>query len=228
MSTGKRKKVAVQSKTAQLKKQYPGNRPIPPSKAVVIGTIVVAAIVCIILVIVFSERKAALEPTAPQQTGLHYVDLETSMGTISLELNGDKAPKTVTTFLEKVAAGAYDGLTFHRVMKGFMIQGGDPSGDGTGGTSVAFENTGLSHVRGVISMASSQAGVGQSDMQFFIMHGDGTHLDGLYAAFGRVTAGMDVVDRIATVEVGENPQNPKELSSPITPITITKATEVTH
>jgi peptidyl-prolyl cis-trans isomerase B (cyclophilin B) len=148
------------------------------------------------------------------------------MGTIKLKLDGDKAPRTVTQFLANVNAGKYDGLTFHRVMTGFMIQGGDPKGDGTGGGAVAFEKTDVSHVRGVISMASSNPGVTQSDVQFFIMQGDGTSLDGQYAAFGHVMTGMDVVDRIANVPVGPNPLKPSEQSSPLTKVTIIHATEV--
>jgi peptidyl-prolyl cis-trans isomerase B (cyclophilin B) len=109
-----------------------------------------------------------------------------------------------------------------------MIQGGDPSGDGTGGGAIPFEKTGVSHLRGVISMASSQAGVTQSDMQFFIMHGDYTGLDGTFAAFGHVVEGMDVVDQIASVPVGPNPRMPDEMSAPLTGIMIIQATEVAN
>jgi cyclophilin family peptidyl-prolyl cis-trans isomerase len=168
------------------------------------------------------------KPPAPQALGNKYVTLETSMGTIKLELDGDKAPRTVTQFLENVTGGKYDGLTFHRIMKGFMIQGGDPNGNGTGGKEIPFEKTDISHVRGVISMAASQAGVTQSDMQFFIMQEDATSLDGRYAAFGKVIDGMDVVDKIANVPVGENSSMPGEMSVPLTKITIIRATEVAN
>jgi cyclophilin family peptidyl-prolyl cis-trans isomerase len=168
------------------------------------------------------------KPPAPQALGNKYVTLETSMGTIKLELDGDKAPSTVTQFLENVTGGKYDELTFHRVVKGFMIQGGDPNGNGTGGKEIPFEKTDISHVRGVISMAASQAGVTQSDMQFFIMQEDATSLDGRYAAFGKVIDGMDVVDKIANVPVGENSSMPGEMSTPLTKITIIRATEVAN
>jgi peptidyl-prolyl cis-trans isomerase B (cyclophilin B) len=109
-----------------------------------------------------------------------------------------------------------------------MIQGGDPNGDGTGGGSIAFEKTDVGHVRGVISMALSEAGVTQSDMQFFIMHGNYTSLDGKFAAFGHVVEGMDAVDKIASVPVGPNPSIPGEQSVPLTKITIIHATEVAN
>jgi cyclophilin family peptidyl-prolyl cis-trans isomerase len=160
--------------------------------------------------------------------GNKYVVLETSMGTIKLELYGDKAPRTVAQFLENVTGGKYDGLTFHRVMKGLLIQGGDPNGNGTGGKEIPFEKTGMSYARGVISMTSSEHGVTQSNMQFFIMQGDTTSLNGDFPAFGKVVEGMDVVDKIANVPVGENPSKPGEMSVPLTKITIIRATEVAN
>ena len=119
-------------------------------------------------------------------------------------LDGDTAPITVKNFVELAKSGFYDGLTFHRIIKGFMIQGGDPKGDGTGGSDKTirgeFSKNGvennISHKRGVISMARSQDNNSASS-QFFIMHEDGDYLDGSYAAFGHVTEGMDVVDKIA-------------------------------
>lgn len=125
-------------------------------------------------------------------------------GIIELELDADVAPITVTNFIDLVKDKFYDGLTFHRIMDGFMIQGGDPEGNGTGGSpntikgefsSNGVENN-ISHVRGVISMARSQDNNSASS-QFFIVQEDSTFLDGQYAAFGKVTSGMDVVDKIA-------------------------------
>jgi peptidyl-prolyl cis-trans isomerase B (cyclophilin B) len=113
-------------------------------------------------------------------------------------------------------------------MKGFMIQGGDPNGNGTGGGTIPFEKTGMTHARGVISMASSKQGVTQSDMQFFIMQVDNTNLDSTFAAFGHVVDGMDVVDKIANVPVGENSSMPGEMSTPLTKIIIIRATEVAN
>ena len=124
-------------------------------------------------------------------------------GTIEVELDGDTAPITVANFIKLVNEKFYDGLTFHRIMSGFMIQGGDPLGNGTGGSdetikgefsSNGVENN-ISHKRGVISMARS-SDPDSASSQFFIMHQDSTYLDGEYAAFGKVTKGMKVVDKI--------------------------------
>lgn len=144
-------------------------------------------------------------------TGQYNIEiLVDGFGLIELTLDADLAPLTVTNFISLVEEGFYDGLTFHRIIDGFMIQGGDPLGNGMGGSdetiigefsSNGIEND-LSHERGVISMARSSANDSASS-QFFIMHETATHLDGSYAAFGVVTSGMDVVDAIveaATVE----------------------------
>jgi len=223
MSSTKKRAPAKLTRVQELQKKYPGHRPIPPSTRTVVITLAVTIVLSLVIVAVFL-RKAQ----TPQLVGTRYVQLETNMGTIKLELDGDKAPRTVTQFLKNVNAGKYDGLTFHRVMKGFMIQGGDPNGNGTGGGTIAFEKTDISHLRGTISMASSAAGVSQSGMQFFIMQEDATSLDGQYAAFGHVMTGMDVVDKIANVAVGPNPLKPTEQSSPLTKITIIHATEVAN
>ena len=133
-------------------------------------------------------------------------------GEIKLELDADIAPITVTNFIKLVNEGFYEGLTFHRVIDGFMIQGGDPDGDGTGGSNETikgeFSSNGvtnnLSHERGVISMARSND-VDSASSQFFIMHEDNTNLDGSYAAFGKVTSGIEVVDKVvdAVSEYGD-------------------------
>lgn len=130
-------------------------------------------------------------------------------GTITVELYPDIAPITVKNFVNLAKKGFYNGLTFHRIMDGFMIQGGDPLGNGTGGntdsqgnrltikgefTANGVNNT-LSHKRGVISMARAQD-YNSASSQFFIMHKDAAYLDGAYAAFGQVTSGMEVVDKI--------------------------------
>lgn len=126
-------------------------------------------------------------------------------GDIKLELYGDIAPITVANFVKLVNDGFYDGLTFHRAIEDFMIQGGDPEGNGTGRSDQSifgeftlngFENN-LSHTRGVISMARS-TDYNSASCQFFIVHGDSPHLDGGYAAFGKVTEGMDIIDQIMT------------------------------
>ena len=128
---------------------------------------------------------------------------------IKIELNPDKAPNTVNNFIALANSGFYDGLIFHRVIKGFMIQGGCPDGTGMGGPGHhikgEFASNGvkndLKHTRGVISMARSMM-KDSAGSQFFIMHKDAPHLDGEYAAFGRVVEGMDAVDEIAETETG--------------------------
>lgn len=133
-------------------------------------------------------------------------------GTIKLELDADVAPITVTNFVELAKNGFYDNLTFHRIIKGFMIQGGDPEGNGIGGSGKnikgEFKNNGvnntISHNRGVISMARSQD-YNSASSQFFIVQEDSHHLDGMYAAFGHVTSGMEIVDKICDdVKVEDN------------------------
>ena len=128
---------------------------------------------------------------------------------IEIELYRDKAPNTCDNFLSLADKGYYDGLIFHRVISGFMIQGGCPYGMGTGGPGYGikgefsengFDND-IKHLRGVLSMARA-CQMDSAGSQFFIMHADAPHLDGAYAAFGQVTSGMDVVDEIASVRTG--------------------------
>ena len=137
-------------------------------------------------------------------TGKHHAKIVVkNYGTIALELDADVAPITVENFANLVNEGFYNGLTFHRIISGFMIQGGDPLGNGTGGSSKTikgeFASNGvknsISHVRGTISMARSSM-PNSASSQFFIVHQDSTFLDGKYAAFGTVTSGMEVVDKI--------------------------------
>lgn len=131
------------------------------------------------------------------------IDVE-KYGSIYITLDADAAPVTVTNFVNLAKSGFYDGLTFHRIISGFMIQGGDPNHDGTGGSDRkikgefsknGIENT-ISHKRGVISMARQASSYDSASSQFFIMHADKSNIDGQYAAFGYVTSGMDVVDAI--------------------------------
>ena len=127
-------------------------------------------------------------------------------GTIEVELNPSVAPITVENFVKLANKGFYNGLTFHRVIRGFMIQGGCPKGNGTGGPGYCIKgefmangvNNPLKHTRGVISMARAMD-PDSAGSQFFIMHQDAPHLDGQYAAFGKVTKGIEVVDAIASV-----------------------------
>lgn len=135
------------------------------------------------------------------------VTIETNAGVIKAELYPEVAPNTVNNFISLIQKGFYDGVIFHRIIEGFMIQGGDPDGVGTGGPGYhikgefsqnGFENN-LLHSAGVLSMARSQM-PNSAGSQFFIMHKDAPHLDGAYAAFGKVIEGMDVVDAIATTQ----------------------------
>ena len=161
-----------------------------------------------------STPEAATENTAedaepaeddPYATGIHHVVIEVEdYGTIEVALNANAAPITTANFCHLVEQGFYDGLTFHRVIEGFMIQGGDPLGNGTGGSSQnivgefsanGIENN-IPHVRGTISMARAND-PNSASSQFFIMHQDYPSLNGNYAAFGTVTSGMEVVDAIA-------------------------------
>ena len=132
-------------------------------------------------------------------------------GTIKAELYPEVAPNTVNNFISLIKKGYYDGVIFHRVISGFMLQGGDPKGTGVGGpgysirgefTSNGFRND-LKHTRGVLSMARTMA-PNSAGSQFFIMHADAPHLDGQYASFGKVTEGLDVVDAIASVRTDYN------------------------
>lgn len=152
-------------------------------------------------------------------------------GTITVALDGTAAPETVANFVSLAQSGFYDGLTFHRIVDGFMIQGGDPNGDGTGGSDETingefsengFDND-LSHTRGAISMARSED-YNSASSQFFIVHEDSTYLDGSYAVFGYVTGGMDVVDQIcADAEPTDNNGSIAPESQPV--ITSIKITE---
>ena len=137
-------------------------------------------------------------------SGKHHVEIELEdYGVIKAELDADAAPVTVTNFIGLAKEGFYNGLTFHRIIDGFMMQGGDPTGTGNGGSAQTIkgefsengvENS-LEHIRGTLSMARSQS-YDSASSQFFIVQEDSPHLDGLYAAFGQVTEGMEIVDQI--------------------------------
>lgn len=151
------------------------------------------------------SKENSTEETKNMLTGKHHVEITVKdKGVIAVELDADTAPITVTNFVELANSGFYNGLTFHRIIEGFMIQGGDPKGNGTGGSDKKIKGefaangikNDISHERGVISMARSSA-YDSASSQFFIMHKTSTHLDGQYAAFGHVTSGMDIVDDLA-------------------------------
>ncbi len=142
--------------------------------------------------------------TACGNKDIHHAEIQIQdYGVIKLELNSKAAPETVANFISLAKSGFYDGLTFHRIIDGFMMQGGDPEGTGYGGSDKTikgeFSSNGvenpISHTRGVISMARSKD-PNSASSQFFIVHQDNTSLDGNYAAFGHVTEGMEIVDAI--------------------------------
>ena len=151
-----------------------------------------------------SASSDTYTPPALESETIYYADIDIAdYGLITIKLDQSSAPVTCANFVELAESGFYDGLTFHRIIKDFMMQGGDPSGNGTGGSdnhivgefsSNGYENN-LSHKRGVISMARSQA-PDSARSQFFICHADSEFLDGDYAAFGEVIEGLDVVDTV--------------------------------
>lgn len=176
------------------------------NKFIGIGGVLLAAIIALIVLLGGGKEDAwpGKQPTAADLVATDYIQIEVAdYGTITAELYGKAAPITVENFVKLVNEGFYDGLTFHRIISGFMVQGGDPKGNGTGGSDEEIRgefasngwNNPLAHERGVLSMARSNAPDSASS-QFFIMHEAAPHLDGSYAAFGRVLTGMEVVDAL--------------------------------
>ena len=176
-----------------------------------------------------AETQVETNEKAPG-IGTHHAEIEVQdYGTIKLELDGDEAPLTVENFMDLASEGFYDGLTFHRIIDGFMIQGGDPNGDGTGGSDQnitgefaanGIENN-ISHKKGVISMARAQDPDSGSS-QFFICVADSDFLDGQYAAFGHVIEGQEIADKIASdaQPTDDNGTIPPEDQPVITKITV--------
>jgi peptidyl-prolyl cis-trans isomerase B (cyclophilin B) len=165
--------------------------------------------------------ESGTEPTATAYNGepVKATIVVKDFGTIQLELYPDVAPQSVYNFCYLARQGFYNGLIFHRVIEGFMIQGGDPEGTGMGGPGYVikgeFDANGvennLKHTRGIISMARRNQPYDSAGSQFFIMQEDIEQLDGLYAAFGKVTEGLDVVDAIAAVDTDENDKPLKDV-----------------
>ena len=193
----------------------------------ILAAAVLVVIAAVAAVLIWNNQKKEEEASAGDYTAEIAVK---DYGTITVELDGDAAPETVKNFVSLAESGFYDGLTFHRIIDGFMIQGGDPNGDGTGGSEETipgefsangFDNP-LSHTRGTISMARSQD-YDSASSQFFIMQEDTPSLDGQYAAFGHVTSGMEVVDAICqdAVNGDANGVLPAEDQPVIESITIT-------
>lgn len=168
-----------------------------------------------VLTIVFSfisMANAQNQGTAPQSTpqastaATPHVMIQLKDGIVEIELFPDKAPNHVKRFLELTQEGFYDGIVFHRVIDGFMVQTGDPTGTGMGGSSkpdLKAEFNDTKHVRGILSMARS-ASPNSANSQFFIVTKDSPHLDGQYTAFGRVVSGMEFVDKIKKGDQNRN------------------------
>ena len=163
---------------------------------------------------------------------IHHIEIEVEKyGTMKVELDGNNAPITVENFLELAKSGFYNGLTFHRNIKGFMTQGGDPTGTGSGGSGKTIKGefsenkvfyNNIKHVRGTISMARNSISMDSASSQFFIVQKDHPNLDGNYAAFGHVTEGIEVVDKILenTKVEDNNGTTLKENQPVITRITV--------
>ena len=170
----------------------------------------------------FLTACSSSEIIKPKEKTMSVAVIKTNMGTIEIELFAKETPKTVENFVGLANKGYYNGVIFHRVIDGFMIQGGDPNGDGTGGpgytihgefASNGFKND-LKHTRGVLSMARAMD-PNSAGSQFFIMHQDAPHLDGEYAAFGKVIEGMENVDKIAKTPTtfNDRPRNPQVIET---------------
>ena len=180
-------------------------------------TLAVIGFIVLLLFVIPNSQSKTQEKEEKYMTGIHHVLLTVKdLGEITIELDADTAPITVTNFLKLVNSKFYDGLTFHRIIDGFMIQGGDPTGTGSGGSKETitgeFASNGIkndiTHVRGVISMARS-SNKNSASSQFFIMHKDNPSLDGNYAAFGHVTKGIEVVDKVVNAVKGKTGTNGK-------------------
>ena len=169
-------------------------------------------IIPVILILLIALTGCKKKESEGPLTGKHHVQIEVAdYGTIKVELDADAAPLTVTNFVKLAKDKFYNGLTFHRIIDGFVIQGGDPLGDGRGGSDEKIKgefsangvDNPISHVRGTISMARS-TDYDSASSQFFIVQADALQLDGEYAAFGHVTEGMDIVDQICADAVVED------------------------
>jgi peptidyl-prolyl cis-trans isomerase B (cyclophilin B) len=179
-----------------------------------------------VLALVMSSARGADEKKQYDKPGDMKIDpkktytatIDTSEGKMVAELYPDKAPETVNSFVFLAKEKFFDGLTFHRVIKDFMLQGGDPTGTGMGGPGYKLkaEFNDTKHVKGILSMART-ADPNSAGSQFFVMHGTSPHLDGQYTVFGKVTEGLDVIDKIASA-----PTDARD--KPVKPVTIKSVT----
>lgn len=202
-----------------MKERMPDD-PMKKQTKITVSVIAAVCIVAIAAICVITAMNKGGNTTVENSTHMVVIEMEDG-ATMKLELYPEYAPKTVANFEKLVKEGFYDGLTFHRVISGFMIQGGDPEGTGMGGSdetipgefsSNGFKQNTLSHTRGVISMARTTV-PDSATSQFFIVHEDSTFLDGQYAAFGKVVEGIEEVDKIASVATDSS-------DKPLTPVVI--------
>ncbi|MDE6292829.1 MAG: peptidylprolyl isomerase [Bacilli bacterium] len=197
-------------------------------------TLLLIIVVVLILLLIFflsvSSNGKTTEKGGNYLSGKHHIVIDIrNYGKIEAELDADQAPITVTNFIKLAESGFYDGLTFHRIMKGFMMQGGDPEGTGNGGAKDKIKgefasngvDNNISHTRGTLSMARAKD-KNSASSQFFIVHEDSLSLDGDYAGFGHVTSGMEVVDKIceAAKPVDNNGKIPADEQPVIDSITV--------
>ena len=193
------KKAAKAAKKAEAIKKAERQRKLRKLRPLFIALAVLVVIGGVLLGKHASDRKKQ-----KANEGIYADIVIRDYGTITVKLDPDAAPITVENFVSLAESGFYDGLTFHRIMAGFMMQGGDPNGNGTGGSEKKIKgefsangvNNPLSHTRGAISMARPSGNMDGASSQFFICHADASSLDGQYACFGYVTEGMDVVDAV--------------------------------
>ncbi|MBO4475078.1 MAG: peptidylprolyl isomerase [Clostridiales bacterium] len=167
----------------------------------------------VILILVFALPSCSSTKYEKKQIGIHHVEIEVEgYGVIKLELDGNNAPNTVENFLNLAKSGFYNGSTFHRIIKDFMVQGGRAPANWTGEQpmniigefSANGQTNPIKHTRGTISMARTANNMNSASTEFFIMHQDNSGLDGQYAAFGHVTEGIEIIDQLAEVPSGDN------------------------
>jgi peptidyl-prolyl cis-trans isomerase B (cyclophilin B) len=218
MGINKKRIAQRQREEAEAKKRAKNQRVAKLTSIITAAAIIVAVFTVAIVYYILNNR-------------VYYADIQIrDYGTITVQLDRKAAPLTCENFIDLAESGFYDGLTFHRIIEGFMMQGGDPKGDGSGGSEKklkgefavnGWDKNTISHTAGVISMARSED-LDSASSQFFICHKDSTHLDKQYAAFGHVVSGMDIVDSICTTvkPSGANGLVAKDQQPVITTITI--------
>ncbi len=236
----KRKEEKIMAaKTKKNQKEQKKKKQIMIAGAVVLCFCIVAVLITVFMIPKESEGDNApetdhadveAEDAGKQVSGSCYADIEIQdYGTVTIQLDQETAPITTENFINLAESGFYDGLTFHRIMEGFMMQGGDPEGTGMGGSDQTIEgefsangyDNDLSHTRGAVSMARSND-YNSASSQFFIVHQDSKFLDGQYAVFGYVTEGMEIVDQIceSAEPTDDNGTIPADQQPVITKITM--------